>query len=783
MIASDRARPLAERLLPGLLFALLVLALHAPTLVGRRNFSGRDLPVYNLPIEKAVHDAYARDRLPVWISEISGGRPLLPNPNVGALYPVRPLLSILPFPVAMRVFPIIHWIMAGAGVLVLARSLGVSRGGSWIGAVTYVFSGVGVSEVFFPNHHPGVALLPWIVWAVARRSGTPAGKVLLLSFLFGLDFLAGDVFTIGMAIACSLLWVAIETQKEKRLGEFALLAASLALAGLAAAPQIVATALWVPETNRAIVGMKLGESLSFSPSPFRLLELVIPYLFGPTWASGGSSRIWGWPVFHSTTIGFFATLYAGAFPVIALVAGRRSGFRGARFSRTLFLFALLLAVLPGFLPVRWAGLPSPLPLRYPEKFVVMLVLALAILAASAFDRFRLPARPPRWALGVAVSLAALTGAAAVFPGTAGALAVQLVGSWKPDFLEMRGDFQQIAARELRGALAEGGLLWIVTLAALDILRRTGRAALVISIVVLTAVPLAANQRIVRTVHQEDLFSLTPFARFLRRTDPAGQYRTLGESLYRPESSLETMMAATDPEGAGVSWIQYRQALMGRGTVFNLDFDSGDFVRIESLRRVSTFLTRREEARPFFGNLALRYGIRFHDQEPVAGYAPFRASGFQNWDELAGALPDVRLTGAWREEVGPVEAANLVPRLRLGEVVLETGVRRSGRARPGEVRVVERTAERLSVVSEAPDPTWLFVLRGFWRHRTVHVDGRAVDPVPAQLAFSAVPVPAGRHTIDWRERVPGLRVSGWMPLLSVLLAAGMLVRERRQRGSH
>ncbi|HEU5249754.1 MAG TPA: hypothetical protein VFW15_07185, partial [Thermoanaerobaculia bacterium] len=170
-------------------------------------------------------------------------------------------------------------------------------------------------------------------------------------------------------------------------------------------------------------------------------------------------------------------------------------------------------------------------------------------------------------------------------------------------------------------------------------------------------------------------------------------------------------------------------------------------------------------------------------EPVAGYAPFRTSGFQTWDELAGALPDVRLTGAWREEVGPVEAANLVPRLRLGEVVLETGVRRSGRARPGEVRVVERTAERISLVSEAPDPTWLFVLRGFWRHRTVHVDGREVDPVPAQLAFSAVPVPAGRHTIDWRERVPGLRVSGWMPLLSVLLAAGLLVRERRQRGSH
>ena len=103
MIAPSR--PTRRRLLPGIAFALLVIGAYADPLFFRRNFAGRDLAVYNLPMEKAVHDAYARGRLPVWLPEISGGRPLLPNPNAGSLYPVRPLLSALSFPMAMN----FHW--------------------------------------------------------------------------------------------------------------------------------------------------------------------------------------------------------------------------------------------------------------------------------------------------------------------------------------------------------------------------------------------------------------------------------------------------------------------------------------------------------------------------------------------------------------------------------------------------------------------------------------------------------------------------------------------------
>ncbi|HTR04799.1 MAG TPA: hypothetical protein VMN82_16545, partial [Thermoanaerobaculia bacterium] len=310
------------------LFAALVLALYADPLVVRRNWGGRDLIAYNLPMEKSVHDAWARGRLPVWTPEVSGGRPLAPNPNVGALYPVRIALSAVPFPLAMRFFPVLHWLAAGLGMLVLLGALGRSPAAAWIGAVTYAFSGVAVAEAFFPHILPGLALLPWIVWAVQRRSASAAGWLLPLALLFALDLLAADVFTIVLALAAAGLWIAAEEDRARQRRGILVVGAALALGALAAAPQIVATALWIPLTNRAVLGMKLADSLYFSIHPARLIELLVPYPFGPAWEMSGKS-LWGGPLFHGRAMGIFPTLYAGALPVIAVPLVWKSRARGA----------------------------------------------------------------------------------------------------------------------------------------------------------------------------------------------------------------------------------------------------------------------------------------------------------------------------------------------------------------------------------------------------------------------------------------------------------------------
>jgi hypothetical protein len=758
--------------LPGTLFAALVIVVYADPLLMRRNFVGRDLLVYNLPMEKTVHDAYSRGALPVWSAEISGGRPLAPNPNAGALYPLRAALGALAFPAAARIFPVLHWIAAGLGMMALLRAVGASRGGSWIGAVTYAISGVGVSEVFYPHIHPGMALLPWTVWAVARPGATRGGRLLVLSFLFGLLFLAGDVFTSAMAIVSCALWILVEGDRSERMGSLVFLGLALVLAGLIALPQILATALWVPETNRAVTGMKLRDSLFFSIHPLRLLELVVPYPLGFTWTLENSD-IWGWTVFRGKAMGIFSTLYAGAFAVIALVTGWKLDSRGARFARTLFVLALVVSVLPSLVPVSWERLPSPIPLRNPEKFAVAWTFALALLAGLSLDRLRRVGWP-RWTLGVAVALALLAVGITLFR--------RPVSRWAVAAIQGDPKHAEAAAAQMPKAAAEGGLLWIATVVALDRLRRPRSADAVAAMVLLTLVPIEANRKIARSLREQEVFAPTRFARYLDREDPRHLYRAIGVSLYRGGRS-STVLPSPDDEytdRARRAWVHYTPALWGRGMVFNSDFDVGDFSRVESLRKLSTVAANFTDSERLFGSLALRWAIRFRDQDPLPGFHPVAGDLLQEWEELPSALPAIRLAEGWREENSALDALNALPRLGASEIVLETGRRGAGRARPGTVRVLVDRPETLRAEVNSPDPTWLFVLRGYWPNRTVEVDGRTLDSVPAQVAYSAIPVPAGRHTVEWRERIPGLEVSRWGPILFAPLAVGLIARARRRR---
>ena len=769
------SRPTLRRLLPGIAFALLVVGVYADPLFFRRNFAGRDLAVYNLPMEKAVHDAYARGRLPVWLPEISGGRPLLPNPNAGSLYPVRPLLSAVSFPVAMRVFPLLHWIVGGLGMIALTRLLGTSRAASWIAAVTYVFSGVGVGEVFFPHVQPGVALLPWIVWAAARPVRGVAGRILPLSLLFGLVFLSGDVFTGAIAGLAVLVWILVQVERTRRARDVGLLLASLFLAALAALPQILATVLWIPTTNRAVVGMKLEESLFYSISPFRLLELLVPFPFGSTWTLE-NAQVWGWTVFHARPIGLYPTLYAGAFALMAVAVTRRSVSPGARFARVLLTVGLVLSVTPSLVPHRWHDLPSPIPLRYPEKFAVAVTFALAILAAIALDRIRTSEVRLRWTIGVAAGLAAVCLLALLIPSGVGRGAVALVGETPVQV--------PVAARSLPENLVEGALLWALTVPALALLRRAGPRSLAASLSLLTFVPIASNRRIALTFPEEEVFAPPAIVRTLDRQDPAKTWRVVAESLYRPDSRVEAAVSESDPtytEFPRRNFEEYSQVLWNRGTVFNRDFDRGDFVRMEILRQVSTLASRHSRGSAFFGSLALRWGTRFPDQRPLPGYRRFGGDVLQDWDEHEAPLPPIRLVDRWKTTAGGVPALKQIGLLDPGEVLIETGQPEgAGAARGGEVRILRNDPERLVVETRSADPAWLFVLRGYWNYRSIRLDGKPVEASPAQIAFSAVPVPAGVHSIDWREVVPGGEASFWGPVLFVLGAAFLAIRERGRR---
>jgi hypothetical protein len=761
-----------KRALPACLFALLVIAAYADPLLTGRMFSGRDLIAYNHPMEKAIHDAYARGQLPVWMDEVSGGRPLLPNPNAGALYPARAALALVPFPWATRLFPVLHWILAGWGMLALSRELKASRSGAWVAAATYTFSGVGVGLVFFPNLQPGMAWLPWIVWAVARRDMPAGRRVATLAVLLALDFLAGDVFTIAMALGSAALWVMVSETTANRGRGLALLAAGAALAALAALPLLVAAVLWSAETSRAVLGLTLSRSFFYSIKPLRLLELFVPFPFGRTWALA-DSEVWGFSVFRTRTLGMMATLYAGAFAPLAVAVTVRDRGAASRFGRLALGLALACSVLPSLLPSALEGVPSPFPLRNPEKLAILVTFGLSVLAAPAFDRLAAAPWAARWPLVVAGGFAAAALLAVLRPEAAGSFATRLAGA-PPDLCGR-------AAAQLPGALAEAGLFWTATLVAVALAARPARGARAASLALLTVVPIAADRRIAQTFREDQVLAPTAFARRTRALDPSGRYRGLGESLLSQPSALERAYAGADVaalEQTRRCFYYQTPAFWGLGTVLNHDFDVGDLSRVESLRKLARRAAQFADSGDFFAALSLKWGVRFRDQPPLSGFRRVGGDHLQDWDESASALPDIRLAERFREVPTATQALEALPRLSPGELLLETGRSGMGSARPGDVRVLLRSPERLALEVSAPDPTWLFVLRGFWSHRVVSVDARPVEYVPAQLAFSAVAVPAGKHRVDWTEEVPGGNISRGGPILCLLVVIFVLARQRR-----
>src|SRR5262249_28193024 len=255
-------------------------------------------------------------------------------------------------------------------------------------------------------------------------------------------------------------------------------------------------------------------AVSMSLSPWRVLELLVPFPFGPTWALDPGT-VWGTPVFRGKIVGFYSSLYAGGLAALGAVLIFRVRARGARFAKIYLLSGFLLAALPSFVPESWAQKSSPVALRYPEKFAVAIALSLALGAALAFDRWEGGPRRVRWLLGVGGGLAAAAALCALAPQALGRAATALVGA--------PASFAAVAAGQLPGAFAEAGLLWMAPVAGLALRRRPGRLATACALLVLILVLVASNRRIAPTFREDALLAPTAFARFVARRDRDGAY--------------------------------------------------------------------------------------------------------------------------------------------------------------------------------------------------------------------------------------------------------------------
>ena len=751
----------------------LLLVLFADPLLVSKTFARRDMVAFFLPIEKAVHDSWRQGKVPLLMPEISFGRPLAANPNTGAFYPPRIAMAALPFRFAFKFFPVLHLWIGGVGVFLLARLLGISSGASAVSGALFSLSGPALSELMFPDFLPGLALLPWVVWAAGnfRRTGSRRSAA-LLGALFGVDLLVGDVFTAALAFFGGLLLFVQESPgsgKGKKTAVLGLLAASVP-AILLASIQIVPALLYLPYTVRALGRFPLRVALTWSVSAWRLLELLVPLPFGN--AAGGAG-VWGEGLWSGKSTGFFQTLYPGVLASAAVLFVRPE--RGKR----LIVYGLMgtslaLAAAGFYCPESLLSRASPIPLRYPEKLMAGFELGCALLAGFAFDSLRRGRSSSIVAGSLAVALALVACSLAIhrYPH---ATARFIDARWSP--------WQRSGAKgadRLPPILARGALPWVLLSGcSFAVLRRKNAWTLAALCCVALADVEIVRREFTKTESDSEVFSKPASVDAILRLDrrqafgflPFGDYALHSET--RPR-----LKAVRDDLSSDFA------AFFGIVYTFNLDYDISDLYRVDLARRE---IYRDDGRSPGLANFLAAYSARTTLVEagrmPNGFSQPAGIVAGENWALVNPiAMPTFRFAPRVEEVANIQDAYARIhdDRVDLSAVtVVETGSRRETSFSGGTVRVLRNDPDTLSVRTEAPGPARIVVPRAPFPFRKVTVDGASAEAEPTNLCLSSVAVPAGNHEITIRETLPGGAAGPAISLTGAVILAALCVEPKKK----
>ena len=802
MAAGPRARPRWIAPAAGLLF--LLVALFWRVFSRGHVFYERDIHLIFLGQTETFVRAVLSGSWPVWDPHPGFGQPMLANPDTQVLYPFTWLNLFMSPATYYVVFVLAHLFFSAWGMRALARRLELSDGGALAGAALWMLSGPFLSLVNVWHHFASAAWIPWVLLAADRAIATGRrADTVLWAAAMAAQILAGSA---DMSVMTVLLAVAFAARRLRPVAPPAApapLVRSLAVAAAAGGLALALSAgLWIPTLEAARRSQRWNlpwESRTpWSVHPAALGQVLLPV---PIHQLPLSER-WSAALFDSREP-FLASIYLGAvaaaFIAAALAGPRRSG-------RGILAAAAVVATLTalGKHSVFYALVTTvvfPLRMiRYPSKAMVLAAFAWSLLAAMGYESWR--SQPSegarRWRLAVTLATAVVAGLA--FGAAALArFAAPTVARWLFD--------PGIAAADAAVALATPGIRLLVAglgcAAALPALwtgRRRPRSAAAVVAAVAALDLLLAHAGLNRTAPRKVLSYRPPTLDYVDQRDRSrlysyDYYGVVGKR----ERYLPSLPLAERQRVRQEQWpFLYGDIIRGRtellppvGEIWGL-YGSFD-VDLRGLYPVGLsrlcLLLRAVEGSP--GHLRLlrigavsrviaRHVEGLEDLVPLAtlpgfGPEPLRVYGVPDPLPRAYVVPGARIADGNDAYVALVDPAFDARR----EVVLATGVPTpADPAFTGGARIAELAADRVRLEVELSSPGYAVLVDSYdpgWR---ATVDGARADVLRANVAFRAVPVPAGRHVVELRYRPPSVSIGLTVMGGAVLLAAALLSSSRR-----
>ena len=127
---------------------------------------------------------WSGDFFPLWNPYVNCGAPFLAQWNTQTLYPGSLIYLLLPLPWSLGFFCIAHLFLGGMGMRALAERWTGSRFGAAVAGVAFVFSGLVLGCIIYPNYLVALGWMPWVALAT-RRAWREGGRSIVLAALAG----------------------------------------------------------------------------------------------------------------------------------------------------------------------------------------------------------------------------------------------------------------------------------------------------------------------------------------------------------------------------------------------------------------------------------------------------------------------------------------------------------------------------------------------------------------------------------------------------------------------
>jgi hypothetical protein len=784
--------------------ALMVAALFPRLLLGDVLFR-RDVHLMWYTQTEALIRAVTAGEWPLWNPDVGFGQPLWADANVQILYPTTWLNLFLKPWSYYTAFVIAHLLLAALGARALGRTLGLGPLAATAAALLWLASGPLLSLAEIWNQLAGTAWMPWALAAAiralqtGRRSFAAAWGAAVAA-----QVLAGAPEAVLITTAGAGAWALLATTRRRGDHGRSLLPMlrTGALAGMIALG--LSAGQWLPSLAAAAESARAHlppEARGYwSVHPLALVQLFFPLAadalrLGPRAAEvlfGGRE-----PLLPSLYLGLATVPLALA----ALLGPRR---RAATWLLAATASCLVVA-LGEHLPLHGlmeAVFPPLRALRYPVKAMPAAALGWALLGGLGVEAWLdagVSGRRFRMMLAAVLLMTALAAAGAMaLHFRAEAIGAQVLAAGPLPFARML-----VPARDAMARAALAGLAMTIVVLARVRVRPAVPGLAVAALVVSLADLLLAHRGLAPTAPRA-LFTFRP--EVVEAARPADHRRVLAYDYFTPGLSAARLgrpdpflitRAPRDWTVAAATALSMRMSLFPPsagpwGIAGSFDHDTPGIAPWRSAALVDALL--RVEGTPAHARLlglgAVSRVVALHRRglEPLPLVAETDALLPEPVRVFAvpGALP--RAHAALSAVVSSEDDAALRTLLDPGfdpqrTVVLAEpagGAAASTSDLPSSVRLEHIGADRMRLEASLPAPGFVVLADAWTPGWTARVDGREARVLRANVAFRAVPVPAGRHVVELSYRAPGLFPGLALTGLTLAALLGMALRSKAKR---